>query len=204
MFYDPDRRDHGLAHNPFKSLIVPRPIGWISTLSRKGVVNLAPYSYFNAVCDRPPTVMFASGGARTSDRRKDSQRNAEETGEFVVNLATWDLREAVSATSATLPSDVDEMALSGLASLPSIKVKPPRVAASPVHLECRYLTTVPVPECDPEEAGVMVIGRVIGIHIRDDVIVNGRVDLSKFKPIARLGYFDYTVVEDSFTIAFPD
>jgi flavin reductase (DIM6/NTAB) family NADH-FMN oxidoreductase RutF len=204
MFFDPDRRDHGLPHNPFKSLIVPRPIGWISTLSRQGVVNLAPYSYFNAVCDRPPTVMFASGGARTDDRRKDSQRNAEETGEFVVNLATWDLREAMSATSATVDRDVNEMALAGLASLPSIKVKPPRVAESPVHLECRYLTTVPVPESDPEEAGVIVIGRVIGIHIRDDVIVDGRVDPTKFRPLARLGYFDYTVVDKAFTIDFPD
>jgi flavin reductase (DIM6/NTAB) family NADH-FMN oxidoreductase RutF len=204
MFFDPDRRDHGLPHNPFKSLIVPRPIGWISTLSRQGVVNLAPYSYFNAVCDRPPTVMFASGGARTDDRRKDSQRNAEETGEFVVNLATWDLREAMSATSATVDRDVNEMALAGLASLPSIKVKPPRVAESPVHLECRYLTTVPVPESDPEEAGVIVMGRVIGIHIRDDVIVDGRVDPTKFRPLARLGYFDYTVVDKAFTIDFPD
>ena len=121
-----------------------------------------------------------------------------------MNIATWELREAVSETSATLPSDVDEMALSRLAGLPSIKVKPPRVAASPVHLECRYLTTVPVPESDPEEAGVIVIGRVIGIHIRDDVIVEGRVDPKKFRPIARLGYFDYTVIDSSFTIAFPD
>ncbi|HYB08349.1 MAG TPA: flavin reductase family protein [Alphaproteobacteria bacterium] len=204
MFYDPERRDHGLPHNPFKSLVVPRPIGWISTLSREGVVNLAPYSYFNAVCDRPPTVMFASGGARARDRRKDSQRNAEETGEFVVNLATWDLREKVSATSATLPSEVDEMALCGLASLPSIKVKPPRVAESPIHLECRYLLTVPVPESDPAEASAIVIGRVIGVHIRDDVIVDGRVDPRKFKPIARLGYFDYTVVDSFFTIPFPE
>jgi flavin reductase (DIM6/NTAB) family NADH-FMN oxidoreductase RutF len=104
MFFDPDRRDHGLPHNRFKSLIVPRPIGWISTLSPQGIANLAPYSYFTAVCDRPPTVMFASGGSQASDRRRDSQRNAEETGEFVVNLATWDLREAMRATSASVPA----------------------------------------------------------------------------------------------------
>lgn len=203
MFFDPAMNNHGLGSDPFKSLVIPRPIGWISTLGRDGVVNLAPYSFFNAVHEHPPVVMFASGGATAADRRKDSHRNAEETGEFVINLATWELREAVRLTSTAVPTEVDEMALAGLAELPSRNVKPPRVAASPVHLECRYLMTVPIPITTAIESGVILLGEVVGIHIRDDVIRDGRVDPQRLRPIARLGYAEYTVLDNVFTMNFP-
>lgn len=203
MFYDPEAGETALALDPFKAVVVPRPIGWISTVSRAGIVNLAPYSFFNAVCEDPPIVMFSSGGPTAADRRKDSHRNAEETGEFVVNLATWDLREAVRLSSAVVPSDVDEMALAGLERLASVKVRPPRVAASPVHLECRYLRTIHIPEASPEEDSAMVFGRVVGIHIRDAAIVDGRVDPKRLDPIARLGYSQYARLGEVFSMRRP-
>jgi flavin reductase (DIM6/NTAB) family NADH-FMN oxidoreductase RutF len=139
MFYDAVANTHGLALDPFKALIAPRPIGWISTLGKNGVVNLAPYSFFNAVSEDPHFVMFASGG------RKDSRRNAEETGEFVCSLATYALREAMSRTSAPVGPEVDEMRLAGLTPAPSRLVAPPRVKESPVAFECRYWRTIELP-----------------------------------------------------------
>jgi flavin reductase (DIM6/NTAB) family NADH-FMN oxidoreductase RutF len=203
MFYDPDAAEKPLALDPFKAVVMPRPIGWISTVSRQGIVNLAPYSFFNAVCEDPPIVMFSSGGPTAADRRKDSHRNAEETGEFVANLATWGLREAVRLSSAAVPSDVDEMALARLERLPSIKIRPPRVAASPVHLECRTLRVIRLEEASPEEASVMVLGRVVGIHIRDDVIAEGRVVPARLDPIARLGYSQYARLGEVFSMKRP-
>ncbi len=202
MFYDTRSGDHGLPHNPFKSCIVPRPIGWITKLSADGVVNLAPYSFFNGVASDPPMVMFASGG-RAPSGPKDSVTNCEATGEFVVNLATWDLREAMNRTSAALPPTVDEMAEAGLEAAPSRLIKPPRVKAAPIHLECRYHKTVDLPCTNPEERNAIVIGEVVGIHISDAVMTDGKVDLAKFQPIARLGYMDYTRIDMTFSMARP-
>jgi flavin reductase (DIM6/NTAB) family NADH-FMN oxidoreductase RutF len=203
MFFDPDADEKPLALDPFKAVVVPRPIGWISTIGSDGIVNLAPYSFFNAVCESPPVVMFASSGPTATDRRKDSHRNAEATGEFVVNMASWALREAVSLTSSPVPSHVDEMALAGLERLPSLKVRPPRVAAAPVQLECRYLQTVWIEAGDPDEAAAMVLGRVVGIHIRDEAIVAGRVDPTRLDPIARLGYSQYARLGEVFSMRRP-
>ncbi len=204
MFYETAKGDHGLGRDPFKSLVVPRPIGWISTISPEGVVNLAPYSFFNAVAEHPPAVCFAPGGRKADRPFKDTRRNAEATGEFVVNLATYDLRESMNATSASLPADVDEMALAGLTPVPSRLVRPPRVAESPVHLECRYLKTVELPSLEADEPNAIVIGMVVGVHIRDEAIRDGRVDLMRFQPIARLGYSQYTTVDNVFSMRFPD
>ncbi|MBT7941900.1 MAG: flavin reductase family protein, partial [Alphaproteobacteria bacterium] len=132
---------HGLPHDPFKSCVVPRPIGWISSLSADGTVNLAPYSFFNALAGEPPMVMFSSNGKQPFGP-KDSLANIEATGEFVCSMATWDLRDSMSATSAAERPEVDEFELTGLETEPSQLVKPPRVKASPVHLECLYHTTV--------------------------------------------------------------
>ena len=189
MHYDPRNRDHGLPRDPFTSLVVPRPIGWISTVSCAGVVNLAPYSYFNAITSRPPHVLFASNG------RKDSQRNAEETGEFVANLATYELRAEVNLTSAEVDAEVSEPVLASLEMTPSVNVRPPRVTRCPVALECQYIKTVGV-ECENGEtlANSIVIGRVVGIYIDDRVIENGRINLAAIRPIARLGYMDYAVI----------
>lgn len=198
MLYDATRNDHGLAIDPFKALVVPRPIGWISSIGADGNVNLAPYSFFNAMSEKPAYVVFGSAG------RKDSLSNIEETHEFVCNLATWDLREAVNATSATVARDVDEFELAGLTKAPSRFVKPPRVAETPVAFECVYEQTVHFAAHDKESGYGMLVGRVVGVYIDDRFIKEGRVDTAALKPIARLGYSEYAVVEDVFRMRRPD
>lgn len=202
MFYETATKAHGLPHDPFKSCIVPRPIGWISTLDGEGRVNLAPYSFFNGIASDPPMVMFASGGP-AERATKDTQANCETTGEFVANIATWDLRDAMNQTSAGVAAGIDEMALAGLETAPARLVKPPRVKAAPIHLECLYHQTVELPCDDPGGRNAMVLGRVVGIHIDDRVLRDGLVDIAKIKPIARLGYMDYTPVESIFTMQRP-
>ncbi len=198
MFYDAIENNHGLSHDPFKALVAPRPIGWISTIGTNGVVNLAPYSFFNACGTDPHYVMFASSG------RKDSQRNAEETGEFVCLLATYELRDKMNTTSAGVASDVDEMQLAGLTPVPSVLVRPPRVKESPVAFECRYYRTIELPGKNGAAGGYsIVLGQVLGVHIDDGVIVDGLVDVSRLRPIARLGYQDYSVVDNIFTLRRP-
>ena len=193
---------HGLPHDPFKSCIVPRPIGWISTISPDGVVNLAPYSFFNGVAGEPPMVMFATNGKQPHGA-KDSVANAEATGEFVCNMATWELRQEMNRTSAPVPPEEDEFALAGLETEPSELVKPPRVKASPTHLECLYHTTLELP-CDIEGGrNAICVGRVIGIHIRDEVLTDGKIDIGRILPLARLGYQDYTVAEKVVQIIRP-
>lgn len=207
MFIDPatGMRPPPLQHNPFKALVVPRPIGWISSQSADGVINLAPFSYFNAVCDDPPCVMYCPNGTHRDDGGvKDSLRNVEETGEFVFNLCSWELREPMNATSAHVPRSIDEMKAAGLTPAPCEKVKPPRLADAPGAFECIYLKTVHLPPGRRGQRCYIVIGQVVGVHIRDDVIVDGRVDVRKVRPVARLGYMDYAVVEDFFTMARPD
>ena len=198
MFYDAVANTHGLKWDPFKALVAPRPIGWISTLSKTGVVNLAPYSFFNAVSTDPHFVMFSSGG------RKDSQRNAEETGEFVCSLATYDLRDAMNRTSQHVGPEVDEMALAGLTPAPSKLVAPPRVAESPVAFECRYWRTIDLPGPDGGPGThAIVLGQVVGVHIDESVLVGDKVDVTKLKPIARLGYGDYAVIDEVFELSRP-
>ena len=197
MFYKTDENKHGLAHDPFKALVAPRPIGWISSLGADGVVNLAPYSFFNAISDRPPFVMFSSSG------RKDSVRNSEASGEFVCSLATYELKDQMNMTSAMVGPEVDEMALAGLTPAPCKLVKPPRVAESPVAFECKYFKTLSLPGLDGAEGNLVIIGEVIGIHIDDAYIADGRVDTAKLRPIARLGYMDYAVVDAVFSMDRP-
>ena len=207
MFYQPKNNDHGLSKNPFNSLVIPRPIGWISTVDQDGVFNLAPYSFFNAVCYRPPTVMFSAGVSANEDKLKDSARNAELTGEFVCNLATWDMREHMNASSATLPPEKDEISLTGLTAIDSQIVNAPRIAEAPVHLECRYLQTTEIPGWDEGDVYKVIFGEVVGIHIKDDFITDdGLVDVAKMMPIGRLGYNDYTRVDSQtiFTLQRPD
>jgi flavin reductase (DIM6/NTAB) family NADH-FMN oxidoreductase RutF len=198
MFYDAIKNDHGLRYDPFKAIVAPRPIGWVTTMSGKGDINLAPYSFFNGISSRPALVMFSSEGL------KDSVSFVAETGEFVCNLATWDLREAMNATSAPLPRGVNEMERAGLAPASSRLVKPPRVKASPCALECKLIKIVPI-----ESAGGMavdchvVIGHVVGVHIDDRFIVDGLLDTAALKPIARCGYDQYAVVESVFSMRRP-
>jgi flavin reductase (DIM6/NTAB) family NADH-FMN oxidoreductase RutF len=188
MFYEPSKQDHQLQHDPFKAIVAPRPIGWITSMSAKGDINLAPYSYFNAVLTSPAIVMFSSDG------RKDTIAFVEETREFVCNLATWDLRTQMNATSASYPRGINEMREAGLDPAPSVLVRPPRVKASPCALECRWLQTVRLRDIDGAEVDAHVaFGQVIGVHIDDRFIKDGLVDTAAMRPIARGGYHDYFV-----------
>jgi flavin reductase (DIM6/NTAB) family NADH-FMN oxidoreductase RutF len=202
MFYEPRKRNHGLEHDPFKACVVPRPIGWISTLSTSGVANLAPYSFFNAVSAVPPMVMFSSNGLGP-DGPKDSRTNCEQSGEFVVNIATWDLRDQINQTSFAYASEVDEMEQVGLAAAECRVVAAPRVHHCPIALECKYWKTIELPGLNGPSSNAMILGEVVGVHIDDEIFVNGRIDIAKLKPIARLGYMDYAVVESTFTMPRP-
>jgi flavin reductase (DIM6/NTAB) family NADH-FMN oxidoreductase RutF len=201
MHYDSVKNDHGLPHDPFKAIVAPRPIGWVSTVDENGVLNLAPYSFFNAVSDRPHYVMFVSSS------RKDSLRNIEKNGEFTCSLSTWDTRAGMNISSATVPPEADEFALAGLETAPSKFVAPPRVKASPAALECRHWKTVEMPDTTPggDSGHFMVIGQVVGIYIDERFIKNGLLDTGAMRPIARMGYMDYAVVtpETAFTLNRP-
>ena len=202
MFYEPGISSHGLPFDPFKSCVVPRPIGWISTTSAAGIDNLAPFSQFQNITFDPPIVMF-SANQSTAGNRKDTVVNAEATGEFVWNMATWDLRNEVNATSEEWPPDVDEFERAGLTKAPSKLVRPPRVAESPIQFECRYLQTVHIAGHGLMGSVDVVFGQVLGIHIADNVVTDGRVDIARIRPLARLGYHEYTTVDHVFTIKPP-
>lgn len=205
MFYDPQKNDHGLPHNPYKACVVPRPIGWISTVGVDHRVNLAPFSQFNNLGYDPPYVMFSAGGHEIENRRKDTVENVDATGEFVFNMATYALRDAVNLTGQTIDPDVDEMAAAGLTPAPSHFIAPPRVAESPVHFECRLHDILVLPGRTNATTNHVVIGRVVGIHIDDDVITaDGKVDLQAIRPIARLGYMDYAIVDTIFEMGAID
>jgi flavin reductase (DIM6/NTAB) family NADH-FMN oxidoreductase RutF len=188
MFYATDKPDHGLPHDPFKAIVAPRPIGWISSMSARGEINLAPYSFFNGVSSDPPMVMFSSEG------RKDSITFVEETKEFVCNLATWDLREQMNATSAPFRRGINEMKEAGLDPAPSVLVKPPRVKAASCAMECQWLQTVRLNDIAGRAIDhYVVFGQVVGVHIDERFIRNGLLDTAAMRPIARAGYQDYFV-----------
>lgn len=197
MFYNAIRNDHGFAVDPFKALIA-RPIGWLSTLSAEGTANLAPYSFFNAVSERPHYVVFGSSGY------KDSLRNIEATGEFAVNVATYSIREAMNMSSSVVPSHVDEFALAGLTKALCQLIKAPRVAESPANLECRLHKTMELPDDEGKISNWLVVGRVIGIHIDDQFIENGRVNSNAMQMISRLGYAEYATIDDVWRMRRPD
>ena len=199
MFYEPEKRDRAiLPHDPFKAIVAPRPIGWITSMSAKGDVNLAPYSFFNAINSRPNIVMFASEG------RKDSLAFIEETGEFVCNLATWDLREQMNDTSAPVAPGINEMERAGLAAAPCRIVKPPRVAASPCALECKMTSIVTMQSIEGASVDCHVVfGQVVGVHIDDRFVKDGILDTAAMRPIARCGYDQYAIVDTMFSMIRP-
>ncbi len=203
MYYDPEKNDHGLAFNPFKSCMVPRPIGWISTVSPEGIHNLAPYSQFQNLTFDPPYVMFAAN-QNTRGRRKDTVNNIEQTGEFVYNMATYNLREAVNWSAAEVPPEVDEFDLAGVTKAASVRVKPCRVAESPVQFECCYHQTLRLPGKGIMGTVDVVIGKVVLVHIKDEFITpDGRIDILRIRPLARLGYHDYTTIDSVFEMLIP-
>jgi flavin reductase (DIM6/NTAB) family NADH-FMN oxidoreductase RutF len=200
MFYRP-AEGHGLPHNPFNAIVTPRPIGWISTRDATGRENLAPYSFFNAVAYVPPQVMFASTGAKPDrEGTKDSVAIIRETGVFAVNIVEYAMRDAMNATSRSLPAGSDEFAEAGIERAPCETIACSRVAGAPAVLECRMTQVVRL----AGEANHVVFGEVVGIHLRDDCLVDGRFDVTRFQPLARLGYRDYARVSEVFSLARPD
>lgn len=221
MFYKPGETEHGLPYDPFKvgfpihhtrkdlttsyqACVVPRAIGWISTVSRAGEPNLAPYSQFTNVSFDPPMVMFSSNQT-TENCRKDTVNNVESTGVFCWQLATYDLREAVNITAESIPPSEDEFKRAGLevSWSKALNTPVPMVRDSPVRFECEYIQTVRLPGNLPMGTVDVVFGKVVAVHIADHVLTNGKIDVTKTRPIARLGYFEYGVVNDSFEMIIP-
>ena len=199
IFFQPESRDRSVfPHDPLKALIAPRPIGWIATMSARGELNLAPYSYFNGFSSNPPIVGFSSEG------EKDSMVFAMQTREFVWSMATWELRDQMNATAASLPRGHSEFAHAGLETAPSRLVRPPRVARSPAAFECKVTEMVKLKDLDGSDSGRrLVIGRVVGIHVDERFVREGRVDTAAMRPIARGGYDEYSVVDRVFTMPRP-
>ncbi len=202
MFFDTKFNNHNLPFNPFKACVVPRPIGWISSVDKNGIVNLAPYSYFNAVADIPPIIMFASG-YNLDGSIKDSQRNIEATGEFVVNIASYDLRDLMNLSSSPLAHGVSEVDSFAIETEASTLVKPPRVKAAHISLECKYIKNILLEVEGENASSQIVLGHVVGIYIQDEVLTDGKVDIAKLRPIARLGYNEYAVIEKVFKMKRP-
>ncbi|KAF2436795.1 hypothetical protein EJ08DRAFT_644402 [Tothia fuscella] len=209
MFYQPGQTSHDLPYDPFKACVVPRPIGWISTTSPDGKThNLAPYSQFNNLTFDPPYVMF-SANQTPEAIRKDTVINAEASGKFCWNLATWKLREYVNISAEQVPFGVDEFERAGLEKsfssvLPGDGINPvPMVKDSPVRFECEYHSTIRLPGNPPMGSVDIVIGKVVGVHISDEVLTDGKLDVRKTEPIARLGYYEYAVVRETFEMVIP-
>ena len=201
MFYKP--KENPFTIDPFKSLVFPRPIGWISSVDKKGNANLAPYSYFNAIADAPPQVMFASAAAEQPLKFKDSLNNILETKEFVVNFASSITRKEMNLSSLNAPKDQDEFMITDLKKRRSKLVKAPSVAASPVNLECKLLKTLKL-KSNSKRYTTMIIGEVIGIYIKDKFIKKGRIDSVAMRYVARMGYSEYTTVSSKFKMKRPD
>ncbi|KAL0571794.1 hypothetical protein V5O48_010168 [Marasmius crinis-equi] len=207
MFYEPGKTPHNLPYDPFKSCVIPRPIGWISTISPSGKSqNLAPYSQFQNLTFDPPYVMF-SANQTLNGTRKDTVINAESTGVFCWNMATWDLRHAVNLSAEQVEYGVDEFGLAGVTAVPSTVLgepKCPMVAESPIRFECTYHSTIRLPGNPPMGTVDVVIGRVVGVHIADGVLdESGKIDVLKIRPIARCGYYNYTVINELFDMVVP-
>ena len=200
MFYRPGIDPHGLAFSPYKAIVSPRPIAWISSKGRDGQVNLAPYSFFNLVSEDPMMVVFGSSGNKPDrENGKDSVSNIRETGEFVVNIVSFELRDAMNATSGRWSADTDEFTLAGLEKAPCKIVEIPRVARSPAALECRMWQIIEL----PGENNFLVIAKVVGVHIDDAYLRDGKLDVTLYQPVARLGYSDYASVEKVFQLKRP-
>lgn len=199
MFYKTSE-PHGLPHDPFKSCIVPRPIAWVSSIHPNGIVNLAPFSFFNGIASAPPMVMIAFTGYHELGGEKDTLYNIKSSGEFVINMVPLALKDAMNVSTAPVAHEVDEMQLAGLHAEPSKLVRPPRVREAPIHLECEFHREIKLPCTLPDSINRMIIGKVIGIHIKDEVLDDGVIDINRVKPLARLGYQQYTVADNVFVM----
>ncbi|PJI92741.1 flavin reductase (DIM6/NTAB) family NADH-FMN oxidoreductase RutF [Yoonia maricola] len=200
MFYEP-KNGHGLPHNPFNAVVTPRPIGWISTRGADGRDNLAPYSFFNAVAYVPPQVMFASTSTKPDrEGTKDSVANIRDTDVFAVNIVEYAARDVMNQTSGAWGREKDEFALAGITKAECETINCPRVADAPATLECKLTQILQL----PGEANFTVFGEVTGVHLRDNCLVDGKFDVTRFEPLTRLGYRDYSVVREVFSLQRPD
>jgi flavin reductase (DIM6/NTAB) family NADH-FMN oxidoreductase RutF len=198
MFFHPDKGDMPLKYSPFKAIVAPRPIGWISTISKNGDINLAPYSFFNAIASHPDLVMFSS------QEWKDSVENVSQTGEFVCNYVSASMTDAMNVSSTSAPAGVNEFELAGLEQVPSQTVKPPRVKGVAAALECKKTEIIELKDHEGKSINhFMVIGQVMGIYIDDTFITDGRFDVGKARPITRLGYKDYQGPGEIFELGRP-
>jgi len=199
MFYRPED-GHGLPHNPFNAIVTPRPIGWISTRGSDGSENLAPYSFFNAVAYVPPQVMFASTSAK-EDRgdTKDSVANIRDTGVFCVNVVEYAMKDVMNTTSGPWEKETDEFELAGIERAECETIACSRVAGAPANLECKLTQIVKL----PGEANFAVFGEVTGVHMRDDCMTDGMFDVLSFNPLTRMGYRDYSVIREKFSLKRP-
>ncbi len=197
MFYEPSK-GHDLPHNPFKAIVAPRPIGWIGSKSSKGDINLAPYSFFNAICDTPPMVMFSSTGI------KDSVAFIEETGEFTANLVSDHLKAQMNASSVNAPRGVNEFDYAGLSAAPCKLIAAPRVKEAYASLECVLVEIKRLQDRQAQPTdNYMVIGEVVGVHIDESILTDGLIDIAKVKPVSRLGYMDYATTQSVYQMARP-
>jgi flavin reductase (DIM6/NTAB) family NADH-FMN oxidoreductase RutF len=211
VFFEPDQlRDAGalaalgLDRNPVTALVLPRPIAWISTLSAEGIANLAPFSFSGMVSQSPAMVMFCANASHVDGGEKDTLRNVRATGEFVFNIATFELRHQMNASSALFERGKDEFDLVGLDKAASRIVKPPRVAQSPISLECNVVTIVDLPPDDVTgQRNCATIGRIVGVHVKQDLIREGKIDIMQSRPLARLGYLNFATCDDVFTMQRP-
>ena len=199
MFYKPED-GHGLPHNPFNAIVTPRPIGWISTRGADGSDNLAPYSFFNAVAYVPPQVMFASTSAKPDrEGTKDSMANIRDTGVFCVNIVEYQMRDLMNQSSGAWTRETDEFALAGIGKTPCETIDCARVSGAPAALECALTQIVKL----PGDANFVAFGGVRGVHLRDDCLVDGRFEVTRFNPLCRLGYHDYSVIREIFSMTRP-
>ena len=198
MFYEP-KKGYPFDESPFAALVFPRPIGWISSLSKNGIANLAPYSFYNAIAYEPPQIMFSATDYHNQGGFKDSIANILATKEFVINLATKKLKSKVNQSSIDAPHKIDEFKFCKLKKRKSIIVKPPSVADSPVNLECRLHKKINLKtKSRNKDQNIMIIGEVIGIYISNKFIKNGKVNSLAMKAISRMGYTEYCEVDSKF------
>ncbi|MEM9426411.1 MAG: flavin reductase family protein [Pseudomonadota bacterium] len=199
MFYKPED-GHGLKHNPFNAIVTPRPIGWIATRGADGQDNLAPYSFFNAVAYFPPQVMFASTSAKPDrDGTKDSVANIRETGVFCVNIVEYAMRDAMNLTSGPWPRETDEFTKAEISRAECTQIACSRVARAPANLECRMTQIIEL----EGETNYLVLGEVVGVHLRDDCVQDGIFNILTYQPLTRLGYRDYSRITELFSLARP-
>ena len=198
MKFDPSKIDNKLIYRLLTYTVIPRPIAWVSSISEVGINNLAPFSYFNMVGDDPPHVMFST--RRDNNSNKDTLNNVLANQQFVVNMVTKELVEPMNASAATVPAEIDEFELVGVAPIPSVKVKPMRVAESPIQLECELVHHYFL-EDHTQGGACVLIGRVIMIHIADEILLDeARINIELYKPIARLGGSNYCEQGEIFSI----